>query len=258
MRKQKKGEGRGLDAFEVALIKRMAQSGYPRDAIMSFIVRPGRKISPAAVHDVTSGRIGRDIEAATVQEAEQFMRKRVNEASQFTAGPTSPTIIREILRVGHGPQQSLPGFETSLIEYKREVPNTKDGRSKIAKTVASLANAEGGYIFFGVEDSRNIVGVPDDINLGKFWTDLSIVVTSYFAPAITWTPATVPVEGKEISVIYVSESRQKPIVSTGELCDIKKGVIYYRYPGISKAIEPGDLFTLLSQRDRIVLASKAL
>ena len=188
MSNQKKGEGRGLDAFEVALIKRMAQSGYPRDAIMSFIVRPGRKISPAAVHDVTSGRIGRDIEPATIQEAEQFMRKRVNEASQFTAGPTSPTIVREILRVGHSPQQALPGFETSLIEYKRDLPSTKEDRSKIAKAIASLANAEGGYIFFGVEDSRKVVGIPLDARLGKCWTDLSTIVTSYFAPAITWIP----------------------------------------------------------------------
>lgn len=64
---RRQGLGRGLEAFEVALIKNMRGRKMPRDYIMSFIVRPGRTTSPAAVDDVKRGRIGGEIEAAAIQ-----------------------------------------------------------------------------------------------------------------------------------------------------------------------------------------------
>ncbi len=47
------------------------------------------------------------------------------------------------------------GFE---LEFKRKVSSSK----KIAKTVSSFANTNGGIILFGVDDDGTIVGVESE------------------------------------------------------------------------------------------------
>jgi hypothetical protein len=48
------GGWRSLDELEIALMKRMKLDHLKRDYIMSFFMRPGRVISPAAINEVFS------------------------------------------------------------------------------------------------------------------------------------------------------------------------------------------------------------
>ncbi len=57
--------------------------------------------------------------------------------------------IEEVLRL-------IAGGENQRVEFKREIP--KD----IAKDICALANAEGGYIIIGVDDTGRIVGFKGD------------------------------------------------------------------------------------------------
>ncbi len=261
MVKKKTGEGRGLDRTEVAIIKRMIANNEARDKIMSFFIRPGRVISPAAVSEILSGKIGRDVEQATELETQRFMSKRLSEFNPFSLGDvvgrTSPTIIREVLQASRGFQRALPGFENSFNEYKRQMPKDKLARAKIAKAIAAFANANGGYIFFGIEDTGEIVGLGDQAPQQKDWDHISSIIVNCFAPAVSWSQSVVDINGLNIGVIYIPEALSKPIIATADFTDeIKKSGIYYRYPGQSCVIEPGDLMHLLSQRDRILLASR--
>lgn len=260
MGKKKQGEGRGLDALEVAIIKRMVENHYPRDEIMSFFIWPGRKLTPAVVSEIDNGQIGPDIEPATNEETERFMRKRLSEASPFSVrdyvvSPTSDMVVREILRASEGLQRSFPGFETSSNEYKRDLPEGKAGNAGIAKTIASFANAQGGYIFLGIDDDRNLIGISGSKKPSKVWTDLSQIIANSFTPAVNWQQNVVSVSGVNIGVIYVPESLTKPIVATRDCEGVVKGAIYYRYNGLSSPIEPGDLLNLLAERDRVRLAA---
>lgn len=238
----------------------MIENEYPRDEIMSFFIWPGRKISPAAVSEIAQGQIGADIEAATNVEAERFIRKRLSDlrpfsARDYVASPISDTVVREILRTSGDVQKSFPGFETSTNEYKRDLPAGRAENARIAKAIASFANADGGYIFFGVEDDRSVVGLSNPSVPSKAWTDLSRIVVSCFTPAVSWQQNIVQIGGVPVGVIHVPESLNKPIIASRDCDGITKGTIYYRYNGLSMPIEPGDLISLLAQRERILIAS---
>jgi hypothetical protein len=48
----------------------------------------------------------------------------------------------------------LHGAETRRIEYKRSMPWAGNGRFKLIKSIAGMANAGGGYIVFGYDEDR--------------------------------------------------------------------------------------------------------
>ncbi len=72
---------RGLQRHEVAFIKTMRARGKSCDFIMSFLVRPGRVLSRACIDDVVGKDRAPDVPAATWEECEAFMTRRMAEAS---------------------------------------------------------------------------------------------------------------------------------------------------------------------------------
>jgi hypothetical protein len=257
MSKPKKGEGRGLEHLEVALMKRMILDRFPRDRIMSFFVRPGRVISPAAKSEVEKGKIGRDVEPATPDELARFVSSRLNEIRPFNeyAGPLSPSRVREVISLTRDAQESLPGFENQFSEYKEVLPTDRLGRIRIAKVAASFANARGGYVFFGISDDRAIVGIEVTDQIERQFQSIFQCVNESFTPAFEWDHALVEISGKTIAAIYVYEAENKPIICTREHNnDIHKGHIYLRYSASSRLIEPGDLLSMLGERDRRMMS----
>jgi hypothetical protein len=260
MPKAKKGEGRGLEHIEVALMKRMILDRFPRDRIMSFFVRPGRVISPAAKSEVEKGKIGREIEPASPAELERFVTSRLNELRPFEqyAGPLSPSRVREVISLTKDAQESLPGFENQFCEYKLQLPADRVGRIRIAKTAASFANARGGYVFFGIGDDRVIVGITQTDTTEREFQSLFQCVNESFSPSFRWDHAIIEIASKTIAAIYVYESENKPVVCTRDHgSEIHKGHIYTRYSAITRLVEPGDLLEMLSERDRRVMARMA-
>lgn len=59
--------------------------------------------------------------------------------------------------------QYVHTHESKIIEFKSIWDwNNKELLAKIAKTIAGMCNADGGYIFFGVDDkTKEIIGVSD-------------------------------------------------------------------------------------------------
>ena len=52
----------------------------------------------------------------------------------------------------------IEGGESSTVEFKRKFSSPE----KIAKEMIAFANSKGGYILFGVDDDRKIVGVESE------------------------------------------------------------------------------------------------
>ena len=243
-------------------MKRMILDGFPRDRIMSFFVRPGRVISPAAKSEVEQGQIGPEIEPATVAELERYVAARLNEVrtigDEAYGGPLSPTRVKEVLALARDAQTSLPGFENLFSEYKETMPTTRALRVKTAKTAASFANSKGGYIFFGIDDDRNVIGVAVD-GIEKQWHALSQCITNHFSPSFRWDHAVVEISGKIVGALYAYEGDNKPIIAIKDYDqEIHRGHIYARYATLTKLIEPGDLFAILSERDTKIAASAVL
>jgi predicted HTH transcriptional regulator len=92
------------------------------------------------------------------------------------------------------------GFE---VEFKRKVSSPV----KIAKALAAFANTRGGKILFGVDDDGSIVGVESE----KSEMEMIETAGSYYCdPPITPRIEIVPYEGKDVIVVHVGESTQKP------------------------------------------------
>jgi predicted HTH transcriptional regulator len=92
------------------------------------------------------------------------------------------------------------GFE---LEFKRKVSTPV----KVAKTLMSFANTKGGIVLFGVDDDRTIVGV------GSEKEEMEMIETAasfYCDPPLHPIIDTVPYKGKDVVVVTIEESDQKP------------------------------------------------
>ena len=92
------------------------------------------------------------------------------------------------------------GFE---LEFKRKVSTP----IKVAKTLMSFANTKGGIVLFGVDDDRTIVGV------GSEKEEMEMIQTAasfYCDPPLQPLIDTVPYKGRDVVVVTVEESDQKP------------------------------------------------
>ncbi len=93
--------------------------------------------------------------------------------------------------------------EGSKIEFKRKFSSPQ----KIAKEMIAFANTNGGYILFGVDDDRSIVGVESEKS------ELDLIDTAakfYCEPEVDYRTEIVPIKSKDVVVIEIPESRKKP------------------------------------------------
>jgi predicted HTH transcriptional regulator len=97
------------------------------------------------------------------------------------------------------------GFE---VEFKRKVTTPE----KIARALIAFANTRGGHILFGVDDDGSIVGVESE----KSEVDLIRQAAGEFClPGIEPAIDIVAFDGKDVIVVYVAESSDKPHYFTG-------------------------------------------
>jgi len=251
------GTWRTLDELEIALMKRMKLEKLPRDYIMSFFMRPGRVISPAAINEVFKTRP--EISPADLGELEAFVARRINEANEENPyhgfGPVSAVRVRDILRTVNKSQNVIPGLESYIAELKSASVLNKAVKAKIAKTLSAFANNEGGYVFIGIEDDGEITGLPVELDIERFWNELSDVITRNFTPFFRWERSVVAIGETKIAVAYAYQAMEQPIMASADYADIVSGRIYFRYNRSVEAIRPGDMQRLLSLRDKRVASA---
>jgi predicted HTH transcriptional regulator len=110
--------------------------------------------------------------------------------------------------------------ENSQIEFKRKFSTPE----KIAKEMVAFANTKGGYLLFGVDDDRKIVGVESEKE------ELELISTAarfYCEPEIDYHTEILCLKRKDIVVITVNESRNKPVKLISESENDKR--VYIRY-----------------------------
>jgi len=93
--------------------------------------------------------------------------------------------------------------ETIHIEFKRHFSS----HEKIAKELIAFANTSGGYLLMGVDDDKTLYGVASE----KEETELILeAAQQYCEPPVKLTFFYRQVEGKEIVIVKVDESADKP------------------------------------------------
>lgn len=130
-------------------------------------------------------------------------------------------------------QELIAGGESQTVEFKRRFSSPE----KIARELCAFANTEGGYLLLGVDDDRRIVGVESekqDIEL------LTLVCSFYIEPPLDATIWVTSLEGKDIVVVYIAPSPNRP----------------HRVVTPGRRLHPGSVF--IRYKDQSVLASREM
>jgi len=113
--------------------------------------------------------------------------------------------------------------ENLQIEFKRKFSSPE----KIAREMIAFANTKGGYIIFGVDDDKTVVGVESEKSEAELIKDAA---ETFCEPPIDYELSYIDLEGKEIVVAEIPESYNKPHRLQDYLknFDINKAVILIR------------------------------
>ncbi|MBI1364690.1 MAG: hypothetical protein GC153_01860 [Alphaproteobacteria bacterium] len=247
---------RGLTFEEVGFIKAASKNGYARDYIMSFLVYPGRKLSPACVSEIVNSDRAPSVPPLSQKEFERFVASRLLHNQSDTElddrGPLSTYLIHQELGWALSETRHLFADESRRLEFKRDLPRADITLSRCLVAAAAMANAVGGYIIFGIDDHKELRGITDrdwdDFDWDKFSSELARL----FQPVIEWRKRTIEFHEAMLGVIHIEMMELPPVISNADWHSIKAGTVYYRYERSSRRIEPGDLRRLLERRDKII------
>ena len=156
--------------------------------------------------------------------------------------------VQSLLRLDVDHPTRLTSRENSRLEYKERFNWTN--RAKYGKTLAAFANASGGFIVFGIQDSpRLLVGVNEENFDTLNPADVSAYLNSAFAPELEWEVFSTHLGGVRLGVMYVAPANERPVVSLRIDRDvIREADIFYRYRGRSERIRYPELQRLLLER----------
>lgn len=113
--------------------------------------------------------------------------------------------------------------ESLQIEFKRRFSTSE----KIAREMIAFANTRGGYILFGVDDDKQIVGVESEKSEAELIKDAAL---NYCEPPVEYEIDYLEVFGKEVVIVSIPESDQKPhrLQDYRNELDLNKSVVLVR------------------------------
>lgn len=168
----------------------MRLMGLPRDYVMSFIVEPGRVITPAVVEEVMQGKIGPEVGPASLGAVETYVQERLAAVraigrARFDAA-VSPWRVQQVLLWSRPDRASLLPNEGYEVDFKVLFDTSDTACHKYIKTMASFANFRGGYLFFGITDAGNIVEFDRQKFLDYDWERFDQMMQNTFVPHVIW------------------------------------------------------------------------
>jgi hypothetical protein len=156
-------------------------------------------------------------------------------------------VLRKIFRFESDLNDRLTSRENGKLEFKEAFD--MGSADRYAKTAAAFANAQGGYIVFGVKDSpRQMIGLKSQ-NFENFDSaKLTAALNDSLAPEIDWESYAWEIRGYKVGLLYFAEAIHKPVVCVKNWKVMQEGAIYYRYRGRSEAIKYPELRRILEEQ----------
>jgi predicted HTH transcriptional regulator len=99
--------------------------------------------------------------------------------------------------------QLIEEGESGHCEFKRKFSSSE----KIAREIMAFANTHGGFILFGIDDDRQVVGVESEKSEAELITDAA---QKHIEPPVDINIQYINLHDKEIVVVEVPESDNKP------------------------------------------------
>ena len=158
--------------------------------------------------------------------------------------PLSDEALSTLFAVSPFNPRCLARAENSDIEYKESFGFAS--LTQYARTMAGFANAEGGYLIFGVHDDLyEVVGMQSEAFDRLDPERLTRELNQIFLPEIKWTKLTREVLGKKLGIVYVYPANAKPVIAVQNNGEIHEAEIFYRYAGRTEKIKYPELFTII-------------
>ncbi len=112
--------------------------------------------------------------------------------------------------------ESLPEIEDEEYEYKLKLDSQDDKVEKWAKTLVGFANNNGGYLFVGIDDNKNLIGLSNK-EVDAYKNLILKVINRHIFPHINVSFNTFLIEGKKyILSVYVNFSNEIVYYKTGD------------------------------------------
>jgi len=113
--------------------------------------------------------------------------------------------------------------ENIHCEFKRKFSTTE----KISREMIAFANTKGGFILFGVDDNKEIIGVESEKSESELIKEAAL---NYCEPPLEFKIEYIDMNGKEVVVVEIPESDKKPHRLQDFLSefDINKAVVTIR------------------------------
>ncbi|QEX19484.1 hypothetical protein FRZ44_47980 [Hypericibacter terrae] len=257
---------RSITDDEIALIKAMQIRGFKNKDIQFYFNRPDRPVNSGRISGIRSETYGGSaaVPAAPNAALDSFLaahadgKKHLTSSSAHSDTPWSHNRIAKCFAKGSDGVWRLVVKESDHFECKASFGFKYQG--KWLRAIAALANNDGGYIFFGVNDkdvkgpkgedlSYAVVGLDNNEFASADPADLATRVKSMFDPTPAIQIAVAKIGEKNVGVLYVHRHDSRPVIATKQDGDIKEGDIFYRYPGQSSRIKYSDLRAMLDARD---------
>lgn len=103
--------------------------------------------------------------------------------------------------------------ENLNIEFKQRFSDFE----KIAKEIIAFANTNGGVIIFGINDNGKVYGVDSEKEVKEL---VELTISNYCEPSIEYHLSFIELNNKEIVVVEIPESKEKP----HRIQDYKNGI----------------------------------
>ena len=113
--------------------------------------------------------------------------------------------------------------ENIQCEFKRHFTTPE----KIAREMIAFANTKGGYVIFGVDDDKEVVGVDSEKSESEMIKDAA---ENFCEPRLVYSIDFIELYGKEVVIVSIPESDNKPhrLQDYENKFDINKAVVLVR------------------------------
>ncbi len=236
---------KNLTKEEASLVKGMFQhTSLNNQQILSYFVYPGYDINQRVITQIKTGKVHSDVQAATKERVDSFIsRKKQKEEKSPIA-----LFIENLHITDDG---YIEESETKYIEFKKDFSSDFN---HLMKPMLGFSNADGGFILYGIEDTRKIYGMSEKKckNFEDFdLKDLNRQILSVASSEIKIEKETKELLGKKIGVLHVLASERKPVICISNNDGISTGRIYYRYNAETTEIRPVELEKIIDERAEV-------
>ena len=238
-----------LTKDEASLVKGMFQhTSLNNQQILSYFVYPGYDINQRVITQIKTGKLHSDVPTAPKETVYSFIDSKKQRKEK-----TSIDLFIEKIHVTK--DERIEEFETKCIEFKKDFSSDFD---HLMKPILGFSNADGGFIFYGIEDTRKICGMSDK-KCKKFENfdlkDLDKKIHSFASSEIKIEKEIKKIIGKKIGILHILPSERKPVICISNSNNMSTGRIYYRYNAETTEIRPAELEKIIEERAEVKIKS---